>query len=77
VVRALIRETAIVFDWDPTVQWDGPHTMRNGASQEAEACMKAPVASVLKRAVWSTVCTAARYQKLRGKKARKGVRTMK
>lgn len=70
--RALIREASIVFGWDSTVDWDGPHTMRNGASQEAKACVTDKVGSIMKRAVWSACCTAARYRSLRGVKAVRG-----
>ena len=74
--RQLIREAAEVFDWDATVDWSGPHTMRNGASQEGRATLTDEVGSVMKRAVWSSISTAVRYRKLRGEKARKGVRRL-
>ena len=72
--RALIREASLVFGWDPTVDWSGPHTMRNGAAQEVRACLKDKVGSVMKRAIWSAVASAVRYRKLRGLKAVKGTK---
>ena len=74
--RQLIREAADVFDWDKSVDWSGPHAMRNGASQEGRATLTDEVGSVMKRAVWSAVSTFARYSKLRGRKARKGLRQL-
>jgi len=75
--RALIREAAFVFGWDPTVKWDGPHTMRNGAAQEVRACLQDKVGSIMKRAVWGVCSSAARYRKLRGVKAVKGSKKLK
>lgn len=65
--RGLIKEAAVIFDWDPTVKWDGMHCMRHGAAQEFKACSKDPVSSVMRRAVWSTISSAARYRKQRGR----------
>ena len=66
--RGLIKEAAVLFEWDPTVDWDGMHCMRHGAAQEAKACRTDPVQSVMRRAVWSAISSAARYRKLRGRK---------
>ena len=65
--RDLIKEAAIVFRWDNTVKWDGPHTMRHGASQEGLACTENPVKSIMRRATWAAASTAARYMKPRGR----------
>ena len=65
--RGLIKEAAVIFDWDPTVDWDGMHCMRHGAAQEYKACSKDRVRSVMRRAVWSAISSAARYRKLRGR----------
>ena len=65
--RGLIREASVLFEWDPTVDWDGMHCMRHGAAQEEKACRSDPVQSVMRRAVWSAVSSAARYRKLRGR----------
>ena len=62
--RGLIREASVLFEWDPTVDWDGMHCMRHGAAQEEKVCT---VQSVMRRAVWSAVSSAARYRKLRGR----------
>ena len=65
--RDLIKEAAVVFDWDKTVKWDGMHCMRHGAAQEAKACGEDPVQSVMRKAVWAAVSSAARYRKHRGR----------
>ena len=65
--RDLIKEAAVVFGWDPTVDWDGMHCMRHGAAQEHKACSKDRVRSVMKRAVWASISSAARYRKPRGR----------
>ena len=65
--RDLIKEAAIVFHWDKTVKWDGMHCMRHGAAQEAKACDEDPVQSVMRKAVWAAVSSAARYKKHRGR----------
>ena len=65
--RGLIREASVLFEWDPTVDWDGMHCMRHGAAQEPKACRYDPVQSVMRRAVWSAVSSAARYRKSHGR----------
>ena len=65
--RDLIKEAAVLFGWDPTVDWDGMHCMRHGAAQEFKACSKDPVRSVMRRAVWASVSSAGRYRKPRGR----------
>ena len=67
--RALIREAAVIFKWDDTVKWDGMHCMRHGAAQEQKACNEDRVQSVMRKAVWSAVSSAARYRKPRGRMA--------
>ena len=32
----IIRECSITHGWDQSVEWDGPHTERYGASRESE-----------------------------------------
>ena len=54
----------MLFEWDPTVDWDGMHCMRHGAAQEEKVCT---VQSVMRRAVWSAVSSAARYRKSHGR----------
>jgi len=67
LARALIRETARLFGWDPTVKWDGVHCMRHGAAQEWAAVKGDRVRSIMRRATWESCKTAALYGKLRGR----------
>jgi len=75
LARALIREASRLFEWDPSVKWDGAHCMRHGAAQEWAAVRGDKVRSIMRRATWDSCRSAALYGKRRGRvSSAKGVR---
>jgi len=66
LARALVKEAARLFGWDPSVKWDGVHCMRHGAAQEWAAVKNDRVRSIMRRATWDSCRSAALYGKLRG-----------
>ena len=51
---ALIRECSVSHGWDQSVEWDGPHTERYGASRESEILQEDEINDLMmrKRADW-------------------------
>ena len=50
----IIRECSITHGWDQSVEWDGPHTERYGASRESELFQEDEINDLMmrKRADW-------------------------
>ena len=50
----IIRDCSVVHGWDQSVEWDGPHTERYGASREAELLQEDEINDLMmrKRADW-------------------------
>ena len=61
VARVLIRECSLVYKWRQDVEWDGPHTIRHGASQDSG--LVDPVIDKMRRGGWRSKRSLRWYQR--------------
>ena len=60
----IIRECAKAHGWDQSVEWDGPHTERYGASRESEILQEDEINDLMmqKRADWKSPAMLRKYR---------------